>query len=291
MATLYLVSTPIGNLGDLTRRGAETLGSVARVLAEDTRRTRVLLDHLGLDTPLVSLHEHNEAAREEAVLGWLDAGEELALVSDAGAPLVSDPGGRIVPAVLEAGHAVVPIPGPSAVLAALTASGLPADTFSFLGFVPRKGKERQAVLDKIAASLDTTVLFESPERLTALLEALEGPCGGDRRVAVGRELTKIHEEFVRGGLREVLDHFRRHPPRGEITVVVAGAPCTERGLEASLKEARALALELLGQGMPPSGIAREVARRLDLPRNQLYDLVHEWCREAEERIPDRGSRE
>lgn len=273
MGTLFLVSTPIGHLGDLTRRAAETLGAVSRVLAEDTRRSRKLLSHLGISTPLVSFHAHNEASRADAVLGWLAAGEDLALVSDAGTPLVSDPGCRLVAAALEAGHAVVPIPGPSAVLAALVASGLPSDRFTFLGFLPRKGPERAELLDRIASSPDTTVLFESPERTAALLGALADACGPGRRGVVAREVTKVHEEFVRGTLGELRGRFEATSPRGEVTVVVEGALPREDGGEADEAAARALAAALRAEGVAPSRVAREVAHRLKIPRNLAYRIV------------------
>ncbi len=180
MSTLFLVSTPIGNLGDLSPRAAETLVSVSRILAEDTRRSRVLAERAGSAAPLVSLHQHNERERIDRILGWLDAGEDLALVSDAGTPLVSDPGGRVVGAVVEAGHTVVPIPGPSAVLAALVASGLPGERFTFLGFPDRKGAARGALLERVAGANETVVLFESPVRLPRLLSG-----GGVRPGAAG----------------------------------------------------------------------------------------------------------
>ncbi len=273
MATLYLVSTPIGNLGDLSPRAAETLESVSRILAEDTRRTRKLLTHLGLSTPLVSLHAHNEASRTETVLGWLAAGEDLALVSDAGTPLVSDPGQRVVEAAIEGGYSVVPIPGASAVLAALAGSGFSGDRFSFLGFLPRKGPERTELLDRIAASPDPVVLFESPDRVKALLKALAESCGSQRRVVVGRELTKLHEEFVRGSPAQVAEHFEAHPPRGEFALVVSGSPEGEAGGAVDEGAARALAQALLEEGVAPSRAAREVARRLKLPRNLAYHVV------------------
>ncbi len=274
MATLYLVSTPIGNLSDLTRRAEQVLGSVDRVLAEDTRRTRVLLDHIGVSSELVSLHEHNEAARTERILGWLSSGEELALVSDAGTPLVSDPGARLVEAVAGAGHRIVPIPGPSAVLAALVASGIPWERFLFLGFPPRKGRERDEVLERIASASETVVLFESPNRLGALLDDLRELCGGTRRVAVGRELTKVHEEFVRGTIGEVAGHFAGRPPRGEVTLVVApGEPVAEK--EAVDEAAgEALGRALLDEGLRPSQAAREIAGRLGISRNRAYELIH-----------------
>lgn len=273
MSILYLVSTPIGNLADLSPRARETLAGVSRVLAEDTRRTRPLLTHLGLDTPLVSFHAHNELARRDAVLGWLDQGEEIALVSDAGTPLVSDPGERLVEAVLGRGHRVVPIPGPSAILAALVASGLPSGRFSFLGFLPRKGAERQELIERLAFETQTTVIFESPERLASTLSALGEVAGSGRRGAVGRELTKIHEEFVRGTLEELTDHFLAHPPRGEVTLVVEGARMDEAGAEVDRDAAAALARALLNQGVSPSRAAKEIATRLRIPRNLAYRVV------------------
>ncbi|NIP58545.1 MAG: 16S rRNA (cytidine(1402)-2'-O)-methyltransferase [Gemmatimonadetes bacterium] len=274
MGTLHLVSTPIGNLGDVTRRAAGVLGSVDTVLAEDTRRTRILLEHLGLKTRLRSLHAHNEAQRVEEVLEALERGDELALVSDAGTPGVSDPGARLARAAAEAGHRVVPVPGPSAVLAALAASGLPADRFTFLGFPPRKGGERDALLERVASAAETVVLFESPERLVALLGDLEALCGPDRRVAVARELTKVHEEFVRGTIEEARRYYGENPPRGEVTVVVEAAP--EAGEPDAVDEeaARALARALLDEGHRPSRAAREVSRRLGVPRNLAYEIVH-----------------
>jgi len=283
MAILYLVSTPIGNLGDLSPRAGGVLGSVSRVLAEDTRRTRTLLAHLGLNTPMVSLHAHNEAAREAKILRWLGEGEDLALVSDAGTPLVSDPGNRLLGAVLDQGHRVVPIPGPSAVLAALVASGLPTDRFSFLGFPPRKGKERQALLTRLSMAEETMVLFESPERLGSLLEALVEAGGRDRKCAVARELTKLHEEFLRGTVGELAEHFRGNPPRGEITLVLGAASSGPGTREVDQEAGAALARVLLERGSRPSQAAREVARRLGISRNQAYELVQGL---SEGRAPD-----
>lgn len=288
MATLSLVSTPIGNLGDLSPRAAETLRSAARILAEDTRRTRVLTNHIGARAPLVSVHQHNEQARIEAILGWLDAGEDLALVSDAGTPLVSDPGGRVVSAVVEAGHVVLPIPGPSAVLAALAGSGLPTDRFTFLGFPARKGRDRSADLDRVAQSEESTVLFESPNRLVGLLEDLEKRCGAARRVSVARELTKLHEEFVRGTLPEVAAYYRERPPRGEVTLVVAPAADDRDAAEDLREEAARLAAVLLGEGLKPSAVARELTRRLDLARNEAYRIVHD-SRDATGASPDHAT--
>ena len=286
MSILYLVSTPIGNLADLSPRARETLGTVSRILAEDTRRTRPLLSHLGVETPLVSFHAHNEVGRRDAVLGWLDAGEDLALVSDAGTPLISDPGERLVEAVAEGGHQVMPIPGPSAILAALVASGLPAGRFSFLGFLPRKGKDRQDLFERLAAESETTVLFESPERLAPTLQQLSDALGPSRRGAVGRELTKLHEEFVRGTLEDLAAHFASKPPRGEVTLVLEGAALGLERPGVDEAAAAALAAALLADGRSPSRAAREVAARLRIPRNQAYRVVQSLS--SEERDSGEG---
>jgi 16S rRNA (cytidine1402-2'-O)-methyltransferase len=279
VATLYLVSTPIGNLSDLSPRAAETLCSVDRILAEDTRRSRILTDHVESRAPLVSVHAHNERRRIEQILEWLDAGEDLALVSDAGTPLVSDPGGRVVAAVAAHGHAVVPIPGASAVLAALVASGLPTDRFTFLGFPERKGRARRELIDRVASSSESTVLFESPHRLVTLLEELAESCGPERLVAVARELTKIHEEVIRGTLVEVAAYYRERSPKGEVSLVVA--PTVARRSDEDLEaEAVRVARELISGGMKPSEAARELSNRLDLARNDAYRIVHDFEGEA-----------
>jgi 16S rRNA (cytidine1402-2'-O)-methyltransferase len=275
VAKLFVVSTPIGNLEDLTHRAARVLGEVAHVLAEDTRRTGKLLQHIGVEAELTSLHAHNEASRRPRVLEWLGAGEDVALVADAGTPLVSDPGARIVQAALEAGHEVIPIPGPSAGLAALVASGLPAERFTFLGFLPRRGSERGQLLARVAASQDSVVLFESPERLIDLLAELEGACGADRRVAVGREMTKLHETVFRGTLVDARAYYGNRSPRGEVTVVVAGAPPPEASTAQDPEAARQLARTLLAEGSSPSSVAKEVAKRLHMPRNLAYEVVQE----------------
>jgi len=273
---LHVVSTPIGNLSDLSPRAADVLRTADRVLAEDTRRSRILLDHVGSGAPLVSLHGHNEAERLERVLGWLGAGETLALVSDAGTPLVSDPGERLVQAAAAAGHPVVPIPGPSAVLAALVGSGLPAGRFTFLGFPERRGGERARLLARVAASPETVVLFESPRRLDALLRDLAEACGGERAVSVARELTKLHEEHFRGTLSAAAGYYREHPARGEVTVVVAPAPAGREAADTErAEEGRELARALLQAGERPSAVAREVASRLGVPRNLAYRIVQE----------------
>ena len=278
---LYVVSTPIGNLGDITHRAAEILRGADVVLAEDTRRTSILLRHLDAHTRLLSAHEHNEAARADTVVAMLGEGKAVALVSDAGTPLLSDPGARIVRRVVEAGFAVVPVPGASALLAALVASGIEAERFTFLGFPPRKGPERAELLDEVAASPRASVLYESPNRVAALLEDLAAACGGDRRVAVARELTKLHEEFVRGTLAEAAARFAGREVLGEIVVVVAGRPRDEAAEgEVDALAARAIAQALLARGETPSGVAKELRRRLGIARNEAYRIAQEAAGEG-----------
>ena len=273
MARLYIVSTPIGNLADVTHRAVDVLSSVARVYAEDTRRTAILFRRYGIQTPLASAHEHNEAARAEAIVAQLDGGEDVALVSDAGTPLLSDPGARIVQRVLDGGHEAVPIPGASALLAALVASGLPLEAFTWFGFSPRQGGARRAWLAEVTAARHTAVLYEAPGRLARLLEELGELCGGTRPAVVARELTKLHETFRRGTLEELAAYYGEHPPRGEIVLVLG--PPREPGPapEALEAEGRALAAELLAAGGRPSGVARELASRLGMRRNAAYEMV------------------
>jgi 16S rRNA (cytidine1402-2'-O)-methyltransferase len=269
VATLFLVSTPIGNLEDVTPRALRVLGEVALVLAEDTRRTRVLLERHGVAASPVSLHAHNEAARVEKVLAALDAGGDVALVSDAGTPLVSDPGERLVAAVLEAGHEVVPIPGASAVLAALAGSGLPAERFTFLGFLPRRAGERAALLASYADRPETLLLFESPKRLAATLRTLAQTLG-DRPACVARELTKLHEEFVRGSLTQLGERFA-DGTRGEVTLVVGGAPPPDEVSDAALDaEIRAALAEA---SVPSRELAARLAKQLGVPRRRAYTRI------------------
>ena len=268
---LFVVATPIGNLSDLTARAAEVLCAGTHVLAEDTRRARILLRHAGSPARAVSLHAHNEASRTGQALAWLARGDDVALVSDAGTPLLSDPGERLVGAAVAEGFDVVPVPGPSAVLAALVASGLPCVPFTFLGFLPRKAGRREQMLDRIAAASDTTVLFESPVRVTRLLDDLAKRADAGRRVAVCRELTKLHEEVFRGTLSDAALRWRESPPRGEVTVVVEGRRNGDG--KSDPEEARKIAAELLDDGLAPTAAAKELAKRTGLARGDAYDVV------------------
>lgn len=270
---LFVVATPIGNLEDLSPRAARVLREVDLVLAEDTRRTRVLMDHIGARTRLVSAHRHNEDRRVERVLELLGSGKDVAVVTDAGTPVVSDPGARLVAAACAAEYDVVPVPGPSAAIAALSASGYGGDRFQFLGFAPRSGSSRRSFLERVAAAPEPVILFESPERVLALLEDLAGACGAGRGVVVGRELTKLHEEIVRGTLAEVAAYYAATAPRGEFVVVVEGGAPTDEDPELSERVALALADALLARGEKASSVAREVARRAGIGRNRAYELV------------------
>jgi 16S rRNA (cytidine1402-2'-O)-methyltransferase len=272
--TLYIVATPLGNLGDLSTRAAEVLRSVAVVAAEDTRRTRGLLTHLGASPQLLSFHAHSEERRLETLLEILDEGRDVALVSDAGTPVVSDPGDDLVAAAREAGVPVVPIPGPSAVATALSAAGLKGDRYLFLGFIPRKGGERARLLTRAATEEWSVVLFEAPPRLVDLLQDLAAVAGGERRAVVARELTKLHEELRSGTLDELAGYYSEHPPRGELTIVVEGtgvpaAPPDRTG------DAVQQATQLLAEGLTRREVVHRISETLGLSRNDAYRLVME----------------
>ncbi len=270
--TLYVVATPIGHLGDMTERAIATLRAVAVVAAEDTRVTRKLWSRFDIGTPLVSFHAQSDERRLTELLERLRAGDDVALVSDAGTPLVSDPGGELVSAWIAEGGTVVPIPGASAVLAALMASGIPAPRWAFEGFLPRKGADRRERLARVAADDRATVLFEAPGRTAATLRDLAEACGPERPAAMCRELTKLHEQVRRGGLTELADGARAAPPRGEVTIVVAGAAGHERGADVSVElvEGHRRVAELVAQGHSRSDAARIVARETGLPRRELF---------------------
>ncbi len=219
---LYLVSTPIGNLEDITLRALHVLKEVSLIACEDTRHTRRLLDHFGITRPTISYHEHNEQARADELVQRMLNGESIAIVSDAGTPGISDPAYRIVTKAIEHGITVVPIPGATALIAGLVASGLPTDSFLFAGFPPPKKMARRAKMDELKDQQTTLVFYEAPHRIReTLADALE--IFGDRQAALARELTKLHEQFVRGNLSEIVAHFDAHEPRGEMVLVIAGS--------------------------------------------------------------------
>ena len=264
---LFLVGTPIGNLGDMTERAKETLAGVDVVAAEDTRRTGRLLSRFGIKCPLVSLFEGNEARRTAELLTGLREGKDVALVTDAGMPLISDPGHRLVRACVDEGIDVRVVPGPSAVTAGLAVSGLPSDRFVFEGFLPRKAGDRRERLRSLADEQRTIVVFESPVRLETLLrDVLEEV--GDRRVAVARELTKLHEEVVRGRASEVLARIAGAEPKGEVVVVIEGRA---RGDDVALAELVVEARRLVDDGMRKREAASSVAKRHDASANAIYE--------------------
>ena len=255
----------------MSHRAVEVLSSAALVIAEDTRHSRRLLDHYKIATPLSSYHEHNEAKETPRLIARLQAGDSIALISDAGTPLISDPGSRLVDAAVSAGVPVVPIPGPSAVMAALVASGMSLERFTFYGFLPRKGKERTETISDVVASQATSVLFEAPNRVAATLEALIGAGAGDRRAVVARELTKQFEEFKRGTIAELSRIYKDADPRGEVVLVIAGAPrqiVTEHELSDAANKLRA-------SGKPPRDVMDHLVSALGAPRNLAYKIAHE----------------
>jgi 16S rRNA (cytidine1402-2'-O)-methyltransferase len=272
--TLYVVATPLGNLGDLSPRAADTLKQAAVVAAEDTRHTKPLLTHVGSRADLVSFHAHSTDRALERLLRLLGGGTDVALVTDAGTPTVSDPGAELVAAARARGIPVVTIPGPTAVAAALAVSGLGADRYVFLGFLPRKGGERRRLLELVAESEWTVVLFEAPNRVAELLADLAAACDGgtDRAATVSRELTKVFEETRAGTLIELAGYYAEAPPRGEVTVVVAGSGKPRPVQAAADPEARARAL--LAQGMTRKNVAEQVAQETGISRNTAYRLVN-----------------
>jgi len=301
-----MLSTPIGHLGDFSFRGLEVLRQVAVVAAEDTRRTRRLLGHYEVSPALVSLHAHSRPEQVERLLDRVEAGDDVAYVTDAGTPGVSDPGASLAERAHARGLPVVPIPGPAAVLAALAAAGFPADRFLFLGFLPKKGTARAALLERIAAEPWTCICYEAPGRTVALLGDLAARCGVDRPAAVARELTKLHEEVRRGTVGALLQYYEAHAPRGEVTVVVSGAgapaaraqpaaaasaapdadvrrmahdtsdapPAGSRlAPSATAPHAGELIAAMRDAGVAPSAIAKELSRRLGLSRRAAYHLL------------------
>ena len=269
--SLYVVATPIGNLDDLSTRARAVLGAVPIVVAEDTRRTRILLTHIGATPRVLSYHAHSTPKRVEEIIEMLADGGDVALVTDAGTPGISDPGVDLVRAARERDFSVIVVPGPSAVAAALSFSGLPADRYSFLGFLPRKGADRRELISDTGDAPWTTVIFEAPGRLGALLADLERVCGPDREAAVARELTKVHEELKLGTINDLRVYYDAHPPRGEVTVMVAGQRRAPVPIDhdAIAEAARAL----LDTGLSRRDVAKQLATELGVARNEVYRIV------------------
>ncbi|MDB9539703.1 16S rRNA (cytidine(1402)-2'-O)-methyltransferase [Anabaenopsis arnoldii] len=269
--TLYIVATPIGNLEDMTFRAVRILQTVNLIAAEDTRHTGKLLQHFQIKTPQISYHEHNRQSRIPELLEYMANGQAIALVSDAGMPGISDPGYELVIACIDAGITVVPIPGASAVITALSAAGLPTDRFVFEGFLPAKAAKRREYLDSLQTESRTLIFYESPYRLQESLQDLATVWGGDRQIVLARELTKLYEEFWRGTIAEAIAHYSQREPQGEYTLLVAGNPpvhpqLTEEQLKAEL-------LQIMTQGISRSQASRQLAKITSLPRRQLYQLA------------------
>lgn len=265
--TLYIVPTPIGNLEDITLRALRILREAALIAAEDTRTSRVLLDHYEIKTPLTSYHEHNKLTKLEAILDALQSGD-VALISDAGTPGISDPGYELIREAIARGVRVEPLPGPNAVITALVASGLPTDSFIYLGFLPRK--KLTAFFEALKDEPRTMIAYESPNRLLDALEAVRDALGADRAVCVARELSKKFEEFVRGSADEVIAHFTQHAPRGEITLVIGGAVHVETVWDEA--QVRAALRARLAAGESRSAAAKAVAQESGWRKGDIYAL-------------------
>lgn len=269
---LYLVPTPIGNLGDISIRCRETLEQADFIAAEDTRVTLKLLNHLGIKKSLVSYFEHNKAAKGNVILVRILAGETCALVSDAGSPAISDPGEDLVRQCAEAGITVCAIPGPCAVITALSISGQSTGRFCFEGFLSTAKKSRREHLESLVKEVRTMVFYEAPHKLCNTLEDMAAVFGSDRPISLCRELTKLHEEVVRTTLGEALQKYTETPPKGEFVLVVAGAAPEEKPA-ATAEDAAARALELMESGMSRKDAARQAAKELGLPKNLVYDAT------------------
>jgi len=268
---LFVVATPIGNLADMTYRAVETLKSVHVIAAEDTRNSRKLLQHYGIKTPMIAVHEHNEEAMIQTLLARLESGEDVALISDAGTPLISDPGYRLVRGLHTKAINIVPIPGCSSVLTALCGAGLPTDHFRFAGFLPRRGKARQTELNRIAGADETIILLESPRRLLATLEDLQTCIEPERELVVARELTKLHEQFIRGEVDKLAAHFKQHSPRGEIVLLIG--PASDKTVELTDQQIIDCLAEPAIQALPPSARAKAVAHTLSINKSRVYALI------------------
>jgi 16S rRNA (cytidine1402-2'-O)-methyltransferase len=267
-SVLYIVSTPIGNLGDITLRALEVLRNVDLIACEDTRTTKKLLTRYGINKPLTSYHEHNEVGKASELVSLLLQGKSVALVSDAGTPTVSDPGFRVVKLASESAINIVPIPGPSAVLSALSVSGLPTSSFSFFGFPPRSKKQLVQLLERIEDYPETLIFYESPKRIVKTLEAMSGVLG-NRAVSISREITKMHEETLRGRMSEVAAQLKdRKDIKGEVTLVIEGNSSV--GEEFSTEDVDCLLIELKKEGFTLKGAVEEVSSKIGYSKSKIY---------------------
>jgi 16S rRNA (cytidine1402-2'-O)-methyltransferase len=269
---LFIVATPIGNLADMTFRAVETLKSVDLIAAEDTRTSRRLCEHYGITTPLMACHEHNEERKAVELLEAIREGKNIALISDAGTPLINDPGYRLVSKLRECGIRITPIPGACSPIVALCASGLPTDSFAYDGFLARSGKSRRRQIGIIARSTCTRILLESPHRLLHTLDDLRQVCGDARQACVAREMTKLYETFVCGSLLEIRTALDQGTIRGEIVLLVGPDTAKREISDADISEALALAHD---ENLSPSALAKSIAKQLDVPRSRVYDLLLE----------------
>jgi 16S rRNA (cytidine1402-2'-O)-methyltransferase len=269
--TLYIVATPIGNLEDMTFRAVRILQAVDMIAAEDTRHTGRLLQHFQVRTPQISYHEHNSHSRIPEILEHLQYGKAIALVSDAGMPGISDPGYELIKACIEDGITVVPIPGASAVITALSAAGLPTDRFIFDGFLPAKSQQRRQYLESLQGESRTLVFYESPHRLRDTLASLGEVLGSDRQLVIARELTKLYEEFWRGTIGDAIADYTQREPQGEYTLLVAGNPPSQ--IQLTETQLKTELLQMMHQGISRSQASRQLAKDTSLSRRYLYQLA------------------
>ncbi|MFH5811769.1 16S rRNA (cytidine(1402)-2'-O)-methyltransferase [Companilactobacillus sp. FL22-1] len=270
---LFLVPTPIGNLEDMTFRAVNTLKEADLVAAEDTRNTKNLLNHFEISTELISFHEHNTAQRIPELIEKMNAGQKIAQVSDAGTPSISDPGKELVKAAIKEKIPVVPLPGATASVTALIASGIAPQPFYFYGFLPRKGKERTAVLVDLAQRFETTIVYESPYRVKKTIQDLIENFGPKRQITLARELTKIHEAFLRGTLEQVADYYQENDPKGEYVLIISGKPVEAIKAESDSDLVSAID-DLIEQGQKPNKAIKEVALQNGLKKQAVYNLYH-----------------
>ncbi len=272
---LYVVATPIGNLEDITLRALRVLRTADLIACEDTRHTQKLLNHFEIKTPTQSYHQHNEAARSQELLARIEGGARIALVSDAGMPGVSDPGERVIRAALDRGLKIVVVPGPSALISALVASGLPTESFRFAGFLPPRSGERRTALEELREAPETLIFYEAPHRIHDMLADLEHAFGKERRIALARELTKMHEEFLRGSIAEIARELRqREAVKGEITVIVEGHR-TERSAGTARSTVVDRIRELTGDAVDEKAALKQAAKEFGISRSEAY---REWQR-------------